>query len=70
MQKLANNINPTTPQSLRQEYFALKKKHKKLVKRMYKRYKNQLSNEIHLEFQPQRHIWKLINKIRKNETID
>jgi len=46
LQKLAKEINPTASQSLRQEYFAVKKKYEKLVKKMYKRYKNQLLNEI------------------------
>ena len=46
LQKLANKINPTTLRSLRQAYFVLKKKYKKLVKKMYKRYKNQHLNEI------------------------
>lgn len=46
LQKLAKEINPTASQSLRQEYFAVKKIYKKLVEKMYKRYKNQLLNEI------------------------
>ena len=46
LQKLANKMNPTTPQSLRQEHFVLKK----LANKTYKRYKNQL------EFQPKRRI--------------
>ena len=45
--KLAKKIqNPTAPRSLRQEYFVLKKKYKKLVKKMHKRFKNQLLDEI------------------------
>ena len=71
LQKLANKINPTAPRSLRQEYFVLKKKYKKLVKKMHKRYKNQLLDEINtLNSNQSGDFWKLINKIRKSETID
>ena len=35
LRKLANKINPTAPRSLRQEYFVLKKKYEKLVKKMH-----------------------------------
>ena len=71
LRKLANKINPTSPRSLRQEYFVLKKKYKKLVKKMHKRYKNQLLNEINtLNSNQSGDFWKLINKIRKSETID
>ncbi|KAL9978039.1 hypothetical protein ACROYT_G015516 [Oculina patagonica] len=71
LQKLVKEINPTAPQSLRQEYFAVKKKYKKLVKQMHKRYKNQLLNEINaLKSNQSGDFWKLINKIRKNETVE
>ena len=39
-------MNPTTHRSLQKEYFALKKKYKKQVKLMHKKYKNDLINEI------------------------
>ena len=71
LQKLANKINPTAPRSLRHEYFVLKKKYKKLVKKMHKRYKNQLLDEINtLNSNQSGDFWKLINKIRKSETIE
>ncbi|KAL9969651.1 hypothetical protein ACROYT_G021888 [Oculina patagonica] len=71
LQKLVKEITPTAPQSLRQEYFAVKKKYKKLVKQMHKRYKNQLLNEINaLNSNQSGDFWKLINKIRKNETVE
>ena len=46
LQHLAKKINPTTHRSLRQEYFVHKKKYKKQVKLMHKKYKNELMNEI------------------------
>ena len=71
LQKLANKMNPTTPQSLRQEHFVLKKKYKKLANKTYKRYKNQLLNETNtLNSNQSGEFWKLINKIRKSETFD
>ena len=71
LRKLANKINPTAPRSLRQEYFVLKNKYKKLVKKMHKRYKNQFLDEINtLNSNQSGDFWKLINKIRKSETID
>ena len=66
LRKLANKINPTAPRSLPQEYFVLKKKYKKLVKKMHKRYKNQLLDEINtLNSNQSGDFWKLINKIRR-----
>ena len=41
-------MNPTTHRSLQKEYFALKKKYKKQVKLMHKKYKNDLINEINV----------------------
>jgi len=56
---------------LREEDFVLKKKYKKLIKKMNKRYKNQLLNEVNtLNSNQSGDFWKLINKIRKSETID
>ena len=46
LQHLAKKVNPTTHRSLQQQYFALKKKYKKQVKLMHKKYKNDLINEI------------------------
>ena len=70
LRKLANKINPTAPRSLRQEYFVLKKKYNKLVKKMHKRYKNQLLDETNtLNSNQSGDFWKLINKIRKSETF-
>ena len=39
-------MNPATHGSLQQEYFAVKKKYKKQVKLMHKKYENDLINEI------------------------
>ena len=46
LQHLARKMNPATRRSLQQEYFALKKKYKKQVKLMHKKYKNDLINGI------------------------
>ena len=46
LQHLVTKMNPATHRSLQQEYFALKKKYKKEVKWMHKKYKNDLINEI------------------------
>ena len=46
LQQLVKKINPSSQQSLRQDYFVLKKKYKKRVKMMHKRYKKQIVNEI------------------------
>ena len=46
LQNLAKKMNPTTHQSLRQEYFTVKKKYKRLVKTMHKEYKNNILKEI------------------------
>ena len=46
LQQLVKKINPSSQQSLRQDYFVLKKKYKKCVKMMHKRYKKQIVNEI------------------------
>lgn len=43
-QQLVKKINPSSHQSPRQDYFALKKKYKKHVKMMHKRYKKQIVN--------------------------
>ena len=40
LQQLVEKINPSAHQSLRQDYFVLKKKYKKHVKMMHKRYKS------------------------------
>ena len=39
-------MNPTTYQSLRQGYFTVKKKYKRLVKKMHKEYKNNILKKI------------------------
>ena len=46
LQHLAKKMNPATHRSLQQEYFAVKKKYKKQVKLMHKKYENDLINEI------------------------
>ena len=64
-------MNPATRRSLQQEYFALKKKYKKQVKLMHKKYKNDLINEINaLSSESSEDVWKQINKLRKESTVE
>ena len=60
-------MNPTTHRSLQKEYFALKKKYKKQVKLMHKKYKNDLINEINARSQD---VWRQINKLRKESRVE
>ena len=71
LQHLAKKMNPTTHRSLQQEYFALKKKYKKQVKLMHKKYKNDLINEINaLSSEHSQDVWRQINKLRKESTVE
>ena len=71
LQHLAKKMNPTTHRSLQQEYFAVKKKHKKQVKLMHKKYKNDLINEIDaLGSEHRQDVWRQINKLRKESTLE
>ena len=64
-------MNPTTHRSLQKEYFALKKKYKKQVKLMHKKYKNDLINEINaLSSEHSQDVWRQINKLRKESTVE
>ena len=64
-------MNPTTHQSLRQEYFTVKKKYKRLVKKMHKEYKNNILKEINtLSSKHSQDFWKQINKIRNLKTVE
>ena len=64
-------MNPTTHRSLQKEYFALKKKYKKQVKLMHKKYKNDLINEINaLSSESSEDVWRQINKLRKESTVE
>ena len=66
LQHLAKKMNPATHGSLQQEYFAVKKKYKKQVKLMHKKYENDLINEINaLSSEHSQDIWRQINKLRK-----
>ena len=60
-------MNPTTHRSLQKEYFALKKKYKKQVKLMHKKFKNDLINEINARSQD---VWRQINKLRKESRVE
>ena len=66
-------MNPATHRSLQQEYFqyfTLKKKYKKQVKLMHKKYKNDLINEINaLSSEHSQDVWRQINKLRKESTV-
>ena len=66
LQQLAKKINPSSHQSIRKDYFVLKKKCKKPVKMMHKRYKKQIVNEINV-LHPKRSqdFWRYINQLRK-----
>ena len=71
LQHLAKKMNPTTHRSLQKEYFALKKKYKKQVKLMHKKYKNDLINEINaLSSESSEDVWRQINKLRKESTVE
>ena len=71
LQHLAKKMNPTTYRSLQKEYFALKKKYKKQVKLMHKKYKNDLINEINaLSSERSQDVWRQINKLRKESTVE
>ena len=71
LQHLAKKMNPATHRSLQQEYFALKKKYKKQVKLMHKKYKNVLINEINaLSSENSQDVWRQINKLRKESTVE
>ena len=71
LQHLAKKMNPTTHRSLQQEYFAVKKKYKKQVKLMHKKYKNDLINEIDaLGSEHRQDVWRQINKLRKESTLE
>ena len=71
LQHLAKKMNPTTHRSLQKEYFALKKKYKKQVKLMHKKYKNDLINEINaLSSEHSQDVWRQINKLRKESTVE
>ena len=71
LQHLAKKMNPATDRSLQQEYFALKKKYKKQVKLMHKKYKNDLINEIDaLSSEHSQDVWRQINKLRKESTVE
>ena len=71
LQHLAKKMNPATRRSLQQEYFALKKKYKKQVKLMHKKYKNDLINEINaLSSEHSQDVWRQINKLRKESTVE
>ena len=74
LQHLAKKMNPATHRSLQQEYFqyfALKKKYKKQVKLMHKKYKNDLINEINaLSSEHSQDVWRQINKLRKESTVE
>lgn len=71
LQHLAKKMNPTTQRSLQKEYFALKKKCKKQVKLMYKKYKSNLINEINaLSLERSQDVCRQINKLRKESTIE
>ena len=64
-------MNPTTYRSLQKEEFALKKKYKKQVKLMHKKYKNDLINEINaLSSEHSQDVWRQINKLRKESTVE
>ena len=67
LQHLAKKMNPTTHRSLQKEYFALKKKYKKQVKLMHKKFKNDLINEINARSQD---VWRQINKLRKESRVE
>ena len=71
LQHLAKKMNPTTHRSLQKEWFALKKKYKKQVKLMHKKYKNDLINEINaLSSEHSQDVWRQINKLRKESTVE
>ena len=71
LQHLAKKMNPATHGSLQQEYFAVKKKYKKQVKLMHKKYENDLINEINaLSSEHSQDIWRQINKLRKESTVE
>ena len=71
LQQLAKKMNPATHRSLQQEYFGLKKKYKKEVKLMHKKYKNDLINEIDaLSSEHSQDVWRQINKLRKESTVE
>ena len=66
LQHLAKKMNPTTHRSLQKEYFGLKKKYKKQVKLMHKKYKIDLINEINSLSSERRQI----NKLRKESAVE
>ena len=64
-------MNPTTHRSLQKEWFALKKKYKKQVKLMHKKYKNDLISKINaLSSEHSQDVWRQINKLRKESTVE
>ena len=59
-------MNPTTHRSLQKEYLGLKKKYKKQVKLMHKKYEIDLINEINSLSSERRQI----NKLRKESAVE
>ena len=71
LQELVKKINLSSHQSLRQDYFFLKKKYKKHVKMMHKRYKKQIVNEINaLHPKRSQDFWRYINQLRKSDAVE
>ena len=69
--QLVKKINPSSHQSLRQDYFVLKKKYKKHVKMMHKRYIRQIVNEISaLHPKHSQDFWRYINQLRKSDAVE
>ena len=71
LHQLVKKINPSSHQSLRQDYFVLKNKYKKHVKMMHIRYKNQIVNEINaLHPEHSQDFWRYINQLRKSDAVE
>ena len=70
LHQVVKKINPTSL-SLRQEYFALKKKYNRHVKMIQKRYKTEIVNKINaLSTNRSQELWKHINRLRKTNTVE
>ena len=68
---ISKKINPSSHQSLRQDYFVIKKKYKKHVKMMHKIYKKQIVNEINaLHPKHSQDFWRYINQLRKSDAVE
>ena len=71
LQQLVKKISPSSHQSLRQDYFVLKKEYKKHVKMMHERFKKQILNEINaLNPKRSQDFWRCINQLRKSDGVD